>query len=220
MISADLITGKLKVNWQSVGELQPFRMVFYRKFIVIFILFGFLFLAASSTTQAPETTPKSSGVSISSSFMCPGSLGEGSGKMSCSPPLWTIGRYLHEIRFPNWIPQFYYKLEHEQGIVRVADCEPGTCFMFSYQKCVPPQLWSRECQISRMCVGTNISQDGSFVCVGTTDPLLCFDIKLFPNLFCPPDSKCLSAIVEDYEVFLSCEDDKVNLGTTTTPYPM
>lgn len=67
-----------------------------------------------------------------------------SGQVDCSAPIWTYGRYLHEIKFPSWVGEMFYRIE--KRAVDVSFCRPGTCFSFSKQTCIPAEEWKNECK--------------------------------------------------------------------------
>lgn len=77
---------------------------------------------------------------------CPGSPDNNNtvGKMDCTVPNWTFGRYLHEIKFPSRCPGLFYYFTKLR--VQTAICKVGTCFMFSQQECVKAAQWRSDCK--------------------------------------------------------------------------
>lgn len=86
-------------------------------------------------------------ISVLGFTRCPGSpeanyLG---GTMDCTVPHWTFGRFLHEINFPSWYPEMFYKFTKDG--VRSVFCRTGTCFMFARQECVAAAVWRSDCNL-------------------------------------------------------------------------
>lgn len=86
-------------------------------------------------------------ISVLGFTRCPGSpeanyLG---GTMDCTVPHWTFGRFLHEINFPSWYPEMFYRFTKDG--VRSVFCRKGTCFKFARQGCVAAAVWRSDCNL-------------------------------------------------------------------------